>query len=85
MGAVIEEIDIIDLEKYITQTDNTDIQMVYENLMKGSRNHLRSFVSTIQRQIGITYQPQYLSQEAYQAIVDSDIETGSNGRGKGNG
>ena len=85
VGAAIEEIDILDLEKYIAQTDNADIQMVYESLLKGSRNHLRAFVSTMQRQIGTIYQPQYLSQDAYQAIVGSDIETGGNGQGKGKG
>ena len=84
VGAAIEEIDILDLEEYIAQTDKDDIQRVYENLLKGSRNHLRSFVSTIQRQTGETYQPQYLSAEAYQAIVSSEIETGSYGQGKGN-
>jgi hypothetical protein len=85
VGAAIEEIDILDLEKYIAQTDNSDIQRVYESLLKGSRNHLRSFVNTMSNQIGTTYQPQYLSQDAYQAIVGTDIETGSNGRGKGYG
>jgi len=84
VGAVIEEIDILDLEKYIAQIDNADIRLVYENLMKGSRNHLRSFVSTIQKQTGEAYQPQYLSQAAYDAIVGTDIEMGGNGRGKGN-
>jgi len=85
VGAAIEEIDILDLEEYIAQIDNADIQMVYENLMKGSRNHLRSFVSTFQKQTGITYQPQYLSQEAFQAIVGSVIESGSNGGRRVNG
>jgi tRNA isopentenyl-2-thiomethyl-A-37 hydroxylase MiaE len=85
VGAAIEEIDILDLEKYIAQTDKTDIQMVYENLMKGSRNHLRSFVSTIQKQAGSTYQPQYLSLEAYQAIVGSEMVSGGNGRRRGKG
>ena len=84
VGAVIEEIDILDLEKYIAQTDNTDIQLVYENLMKGSRNHLRSFVSTIQKQTGGAYQPQYLSQAVFDAIVGTGIEMGGNGQGKGN-
>lgn len=85
VGAVIEEIDILDLEEYIAQTDKVDIQMVYENLTKGSRNHLRTFVSTIQRQTGTTYQPQHLSQEAYQAIVGSEIESGGKGGRRANG
>ncbi len=79
-GAAIEEIDIRDLEGFIDQTDNADIRTVYENLMKGSRNHLRSFVSTLQKRAGTTYQPRYLTQDAYQAIVGSDMETGGNGR-----
>jgi hypothetical protein len=85
VGVAIEEIDILDLEKYIAQTDHADIQLVYENLLKGSRNHLRAFVSTFQRQTGETYQPQYLSQDVYDAIVGSAIERGGNRNGNGNG
>lgn len=69
IGAAIEEVDILDLETYQAQTDNARISMVYENLMKGSRNHLRSFTSTLNQQTGETYQPQYLSTDAYQSIL----------------
>ena len=75
VGAAIEEIDILDLQEHIAETDNEDIKLVYENLMKGSRNHLRAFVSTIERQ-GYDYTPQYLSQEEYAAIINSPIERG---------
>ena len=81
VGAAVEEIDILDLEERIAQTDNKDIRVVYENLTKGSRNHLRSFVKTLQQQTGETYTPQYLSLEAYEAIINSNIERG-NGRGR---
>ena len=77
--------DILDLEEYIAQTNHADIQLVYENLLKGSRNHLRAFVNTLQRQTGETYQPQYLSQDVYDAIVGSAIERGGNRNGNGNG
>ena len=80
VGAAIEEIDILDLEERMAQTDKADIRLVYDNLTKGSRNHLRSFVSTLKTQTGATYQPQYLSQEAYQAIVGSALERGRGGR-----
>jgi hypothetical protein len=80
VGAAIEEIDILDLEERIAQTDRADIQMVYENLTKGSRNHLRSFVSTLEQQSGEIYQPQYLSQAAYDAIVAAPMERGGGGR-----
>ena len=76
VGAAIEEIDILDLEKHIAETGKSDIILVYENLMKGSRNHLRSFVSTLQRQEGGSYQPQYLDQAAYEAIISTPAERG---------
>ncbi|MBN2556641.1 MAG: DUF2202 domain-containing protein [Anaerolineales bacterium] len=76
VGAAIEEIDILDLEDNLAQTENADIQMVYGNLLRGSRNHLRSFVRQIENRSG-AYQPQYLSQAAYEAITVAGIETGS--------
>jgi hypothetical protein len=75
-GAAIEEIDILDLEARAGQTDNAAIQQVYANLMKGSRNHLRSFVSTLERQTGETYQPQYLESAEYAMIVSTPRERG---------
>ena len=78
VGAAIEEIDILDLEKHLTETEREDIQLVYENLLRGSRNHLRAFVSTLQRQ-GATYEPQYMSLAAYDAILSSGVETGGHG------
>ena len=80
VGAAIEEIDILDLEERIAQTDKADIQRVYGNLVRGSQNHLRAFVSTLQRREGETYEPQYLSQTAYEAIVDTLRERGQGRR-----
>ena len=62
VGAAIEEIDIIDIERYVAQTGKEDIKLVYENLLKGSRNHLRSFISVMKRR-GINYESQYITQE----------------------
>jgi len=73
VGAAIEEIDIIDIEKYINQTSKQDIITVYENLLKGSRNHLRSFVSVMEKR-GLTYEPQYLTEEQFDDIVTKTIE-----------
>jgi hypothetical protein len=75
VGAVIEELDLRDLQNRIAETDNEDIRLVYENLMKGSRNHLRAFVSTLAQQ-GYDYTPRYLSQEEYETIISSSIERG---------
>lgn len=52
--------------------------------MKGSRNHLRAFVSQLKSR-GIEYVPQYLSPEEYQAIISTPIETGNAGSGPGQG
>lgn len=85
VGAAIEEIDILDLEEYIAETDRTDIIQVYENLLRGSRNHLRSFARTLERQTGEVYTPQYLTQEAYDDIVNGSVETGRGTQGNGGG
>jgi hypothetical protein len=84
-GAAIEEIDILDLQERLAQTDNADIQQVFDSLMNGSTNHLRSFVSTLNTQTGETYQPQYLSADAYQAIISTGTGRGGNTRGHGQG
>lgn len=68
VGAAIEEIDILDLEERMAQTDREDILLVYSNLKRGSENHLRAFVSNLERR-GIQYSPEYLSQEEYEGII----------------
>jgi len=68
VGALIEEVDIIDLEKRVSETKNDNIIIVYQNLNDGSENHLRAFVSKLSV-LGVEYAPQYLSQQEYDAIV----------------
>jgi len=68
VGAAVEEIDILDLEERMAQTDREDILLVYANLKRGSENHLRAFVNNLQRQ-GFEYNPEYLSQEKYDGII----------------
>ena len=76
VGATIEDMDIADLQQILSETKKPDITRVCENLMKGSRNHLRAFVGEIEL-LGATYTPQYLSQEEFEAIVNSPRESGS--------
>jgi len=64
VGALVEEVDIVDLEDYIEQTDNEDLLLVYQNLLKGSYNHLRAFTSTLEKQTGEIYQLQLLESDA---------------------
>lgn len=78
VGAAIEEIDILDLQAQLESVvDNQDIAYVYENLLKGSRNHLRAFVKNMNT-LGINYQPQYLSTADYNEIINGAIENGRN-------
>jgi hypothetical protein len=75
-SCAIEEIDILDLQTTQVNIDNQDIKVVYNNLNVASRNHLRSFANALTL-VGITYVPQYLTAEAYQAIVSTPIERGN--------
>jgi hypothetical protein len=81
VGAAIEEIDILDIQTFLDETEHEDIAIVYENLIKGSYNHLQAFVRNIGNQAGETYLPQYLSQVAFDEIIGTSIEN-SRQRGK---
>lgn len=85
VGAAIEEIDILDLQTRLAQTDNADIQQVYNNLMNGSYSHLQSFAGVLLTQTGETYQPQYLTAEQYQSIITNTVGNGNGNGGQGNG
>jgi hypothetical protein len=75
VGAQIEELDIRDIEAQKSGTDNADILRVYDQLLRGSRNHLRAFMKVLVQQGG-SYTPKYISQSDFDAIVGSPIETG---------
>lgn len=88
VGAAIEEIDILDLQGRTTVATPTDVAQVYQQLLQGSYNHLRSFVGQWEAQTGETYQPQYLDAEAYQTIlagVNGNKNGGGGNGGGGNG
>lgn len=72
VGARIEELDIQDLKARASAL--ADIAMVYDNLERGSRNHLRAFVRQLKRQ-GVEYAPTLLSKFEYEAIIGGDLET----------
>ncbi len=68
VGATIEEIDMIDIQHAIDVTTHLDIINAYQNLLEGSKSHLRAYVKGLAFQ-GITYTPQFISQELYDAII----------------
>jgi hypothetical protein len=71
VGAVIEEIDILDLEENLDFAENENIRNVFINLIRGSENHLRAFTKTLARNTGETYQPQFMDVDAYNEIVST--------------
>lgn len=77
VGATIEDVDIWDLKEHlINDVDNTDITYALEQLYRGSRNHMRAFSAHLDFQ-GMTYTPQYISQELYDEIIGSGWEVGN--------
>mgnify|MGYP001306915038 CR=1 FL=1 len=83
VGLAIEEIDILDLQKRVAETSNTDIERVYGSLEAGSNNHLRAFAGNLKSQTGETYVPQYLTQAAYDAIIGATGSQGGANAGRG--
>jgi hypothetical protein len=78
VGALIEELDISDLQVRSAATDVSDIATVYANLERGSRNHLRAFISQLELR-GVTYEPTQLDSATFDAIVSSETERGRDG------
>jgi len=75
VGAYIEELDILDLRHSIAVSVHDDLVAVYEDLMKGSRNHLRAFVGKNEN-LGMVYQAQLMDQAEVDEIVDTSLERG---------
>jgi len=67
-GATIEDMDIRDLQTAIAATNNLKLKTTYQNLLEGSKNHLRAFVNLLQKQ-GFEYSPQFIDQALFDAIL----------------
>ncbi len=74
VGALIEETDIHDIHEKVVITDEADIVNVYTSLLCGSGNHLRAFNEKLLAQ-GVTYVPQVISQEEWDAIANAPSAT----------
>ena len=72
VGALIEEVDIEDLDERLRNIDKEDIRTVYCNLKKGSANHLRAFTSQLEA-LGVNYLPQVLSTTYYQQLLNGTV------------
>ncbi len=69
LGAKVEEIDIKDLKSSINNAKSEDLKLVYDYLLSASENHLRSFTGNLTKFYSLTYIPQVLSKEEYDAVV----------------
>ena len=68
VGAIIEDLDIYDLKKFLSETDDADEIRVYTNLLRGSENHMRSFIRQLAR-YNLVYEPRYISEAEFEAIL----------------
>jgi hypothetical protein len=69
VGALIEEVDIIDLRKELESVaQNEEVTGVYTSLCRASENHLRAFTRVLVR-YGVEYTPVKLSQEEFDRIM----------------
>ncbi|MCF7933765.1 MAG: DUF2202 domain-containing protein [Spirochaetia bacterium] len=68
VGAMIEDLDIKDLQELMDETENELILMTYASLLRGSENHMRSFTRGLSR-YGITYSAQFITDEELSAIL----------------
>jgi hypothetical protein len=84
VGATIEDLDIKDLNELLKETDNPDITNIYENLRRGSTNHLRTFMRQI-KNYNVSYTPQFISQAEFDSILTSSNEAGGGQGGQGKG
>jgi hypothetical protein len=75
VGCLIEEKDIQDInDKKAQVIGEPDIVQSYDNLLCGSRNHLRAFNGQLLAR-GVTYVPQVLTQAEWDAIANAASET----------
>ena len=74
VGLLIEELDIADLQKAKSGTEKPEILAVYEELERGSRNHMRAFYRWKQH-LGIGYQAAHLPQAELERIALSEHES----------
>ncbi|MGB5227631.1 MAG: DUF2202 domain-containing protein [Eudoraea sp.] len=72
-GATIEDLDIYDLEEWMTKIENAEVLNVFTKLQCGSRNHLRAFIGSLDLS-GEIYTPKFITLTEYEQIINSENE-----------
>jgi len=83
-GARIEEMDFVDIQHAIENTEPEEVVSTYESLLCGSGNHLRAFIRQLEA-ISVEYEPLGeasggLEPDEFWAIAHSDMERGCGNR-----
>ena len=81
VGALIEDLDIADLEHLLETAEDEITIRVWEQLLAGSEMHMRAFVGQLEL-AGETYEPQYISGERLDNILDGADDRGPTGQGR---
>jgi hypothetical protein len=74
VGATIEDVDIYHLQHILDHSDFDDVNVIVQNMIAGSRNHMRSFVGALEQR-GATYTAQYIGQDLLDYILSTPMET----------
>ncbi len=73
VGAIIEDLDINDLNILKSRTTKSDLLNVYTSLECGSRNHLRSYIGQLELN-NVGYSPEFISTADFNEIINSTKE-----------
>lgn len=73
VGATVEDLDIKDLNNFISNADHQDMIEMYQLLNCGSRNHMRAYTNNLIN-LGLDYKPQFISIEEFDSIINSTNE-----------
>jgi len=75
VGATIEDVDIYHLDHILQHTPpNDDIHLIVQNMVAGSRNHMRGFVGALDKR-NETYTAQWIEQTLLDEILATPMET----------
>lgn len=71
VGATIEDMDIYDLNSLKDHTLKTDLISAYDQLLCGSKNHIRAFCDALDK-LNETYTPTYITLEELDEILNTN-------------
>jgi hypothetical protein len=83
VGALLEEVDIKDQVDSIAETKASDVLRLWQQLLRGSQNHLNAFTSQLAAQ-GVDNEPIVLDTTTYGDML-SEVSQGNGAQGSSTG